>query len=165
MAFAESPHDRAAPQSANPQVELLSRLLAPVNHWLREGTVRHPLSIILIGLCHAFPQLLVLRAMLIWGPRTACMSASSPLRGLCHRSEGPSCVMVTIEDDSQAFICFRLFILRAVREALRVLPIIHINQAFVEHMADLTCPRIAISIAAWQHKRAATRRRHRRGEN
>lgn len=47
----------------------------------------------------------------------------------------------------------------------RVLPIIHINQAFVEHMADLTCPRIAISIAAWQHKRAATCRRHRRGEN
>lgn len=46
----------------------------------------------------------------------------------------------------------------------RVLPIIHINQAFVEHMADLTCPGIAVSIAAWQHKRAATRRTRRRGE-
>lgn len=44
----------------------------------------------------------------------------------------------------------------------RVLAIMHINQAFVEHMADLTDPRLAVSIAAWQHKRRATNRRTRR---
>lgn len=70
---------------------------------------------------------------------------------------GDGMVLVTEAITDPYLICTRC------GRVYRVLPIIHINQAFVEHMADLTSPHIAISIAAWQHKKAATRRKRRRG--